>query len=210
MSCSRTLHHKLATLWLPEDCSYLLSHFRPLFRNFQAVIHDFSFHWGINMRWDRDHIPLLIHQHGKEYTNQMRKKCVELHKTGNGYKKATHLKMLISTIGAILKVKQLELLQTCLEEAFYFAPVHSEQDDKRGKKSPRIAVGELQRKVAPWGHQVSKTTSPSCQQIIWKACQKKPFHVIFTCHFKCKCLEFAKRYRNFDWNRVLWSDVTKL
>ena len=40
----------------------------------------------------------------------------------------------------------------------YFAVTHSEEDDKRGKKFPKEFDGELQRKVAYWGHQVSKTT----------------------------------------------------
>ena len=40
----------------------------------------------------------------REHTSKIREKCVELHKSGNGYKIiATHLKMAISIIRAILK-----------------------------------------------------------------------------------------------------------
>ena len=59
----------------------------------------------------------LIHTSSWERSeaNQKTKKCIELHKSGNGYeKRATHLKIPISTARAILK-KQLELLQTYLE-----------------------------------------------------------------------------------------------
>ena len=75
-----------------------------VFMNFQAKIHSFLFHWGINMRWHRDHIPLFIHQHGKDKnTNQMREMCATLHSSRNAYKKiATRLKIPISTVRAIL------------------------------------------------------------------------------------------------------------
>lgn len=56
-----------------------------------------------------------------------------------------------------------------------------------------------------WGHSVSLCAirhHEPCQQNIWKTCQKKAF-VPF--NHKCVnkwCLEFTKRYRNFDWNWV--------
>ena len=76
-----------------------------VFRNFIEVMHNL-FHWGIHMTWHRGHIPLFIHRHGKE--NRTHKsnevKCIELHKSVNGYKKiATCLEMPISTIRAMLK-----------------------------------------------------------------------------------------------------------
>ena len=62
----------------------------------------------------------------------------------------------------------------------YIIPPHTTRRMIREeKKSSRIAVGELQRKVASWGHSISKTTirpSLSCQQIIWKACHEIPRH----------------------------------
>ena len=71
----------------------------------------------------------------------MREKCVGLHKSGNGYKIiATCLKMPISTIRAIFK--KLKCNWNCYKLAWkrthvYFAPTHSEEDDKRGKKFPK-------------------------------------------------------------------------
>ena len=97
----------------------------------------------------------------REHTNQMREKCVELHKSGMAIKKnSLHLKMPISTIRQYLKRwKQLELLHTCLEEDHvYLPPCTARRMKERQNNSPRITVGELQRKVASWGHQVSKTT----------------------------------------------------
>ena len=74
-----------------------------MLKNFQAVIHDFLFHWGINMRWHRGHILLFIHQHGKDKNMQIKQECVELHNSGNGYNKiAIRLKMPISTVRATL------------------------------------------------------------------------------------------------------------
>ena len=40
----------------------------------------------------------------------------------------------------------------------YFAPTHREEDDKRQNNLQGSLHGELQRKVASCGHQVSKTT----------------------------------------------------
>lgn len=37
-----------------------------LCKNFQAVMHDFVINWGTNKSWHRVHIPLVIHQYGKE------------------------------------------------------------------------------------------------------------------------------------------------
>ena len=99
---------------------------------------------------------------------------------------------------------------------FIWAPVHSEKDDKRGKKSPRITVGELQRKVASLGSPKSRSWgSPKLPldvisvptKSFGRHARKKPF---LSFRHKCKRLEFAKRYWNIDWNPVLWSDETKM
>ena len=71
--------------------------------------------------------------------------------------------MAISTVGTILKIsKQLELLQTCLEEdPCLFSPTHRRRI-REAKNSLRITVGELQRKVSSWDHKVSKTKPGRC------------------------------------------------
>ena len=75
----------------------------------------------------------------------MREKYVELHKSGiNGYRKiATHQKMPISTVRAILKK---------------FKATGTVMHLPGSGKSSKIIVGELRTKVASWGRQVSKTT----------------------------------------------------
>ena len=92
------------------------------------------------------HIPLFIH-HGKEHINQMREKCAELHKSGNGNKKvATLLKMPISIVRAILKKFKATGTVTNTPERgpMFIYPSHTERRMiKRPNKSPRITVGEL-------------------------------------------------------------------
>ena len=71
-------------------------------------------------------------------------------------------------------------------------------------------VGELQRKVASWGHQVSKTTIRRhlhANKLFGRLARKKPF---LSFYHKHKRLEFTQGYWNFDWNRVVWSDETKM
>ena len=93
-----------------------------------------------------------------EHTKEMREKCVELHKSGNGCKTiATHLKMPISTIRA----KEFKVTPTVANlpgrgHMFILPPKHSEVD-KRGKKFPKDHCWKIAWKVASWGHQVSKT-----------------------------------------------------
>ena len=48
---------------------------------------------------------------------------------------------------------------------------------------------------------INHKTPPPYQQALWKGCTKK---------FKFKCLKFAKRHWNYDWNSVLWSDETRM
>ena len=124
---------------------------------------------------------------------------------------ATCLKMPISR--AILKKFKATGTVTNLPgrgPMFILPPRTARRMIREAKKSPRITVGELQRKVASWGHQVSKTTIRHhlhANKLFGRHARKKPF---LSFHHKRKCLEFAKRYWNFDWNRVLWSDETKI
>ena len=59
--------------------------------------------------------------------------CVRLHKTGTGYKEiVTHLKMLISTVWAILKNIKATGIVTKLPGRghVYFDPMHSADEEK--------------------------------------------------------------------------------
>ena len=64
--------------------------------------------------------------------------------------------------------------------------------------------------MASWGHQVSKSTI-RCHlhnhSLIGRVARRKPF---LTTRHRRKCLEFAKRHLHYDWNKVLWSDETKI
>ena len=50
----------------PTPIYSILHYYWLYYYNFQEVIHDFSFHRDIHMRWHRSHLPLFIHQHGKD------------------------------------------------------------------------------------------------------------------------------------------------
>ena len=91
----------------------------------------------------------------REHTNKMREKCVELHKSGNGYKNAEnalcpyHKKF--KATGTVTKLPG--------RGPMFILPPHTLRGVIReAKKYPRITVGEFQRKLASWGHQVFKTT----------------------------------------------------
>ena len=96
----------------------------------------------------------------KEHTVQVRQMCVDLHKSGNGYKKiATRLHLPISTVRGI--VKKFKTTGTVVnkpgrERKFMFAPHTVRRMVIEIKKSPKLT--ELQGMVASWGHKVSKTT----------------------------------------------------
>ena len=75
------------------------------------------------------------------------------------------------------------------------------------KKSPKLTVTELHQMVASWGHKVSKTTIRRylhANKLFGRHAGKKTF---LTQNHKHKRLE---RYWAFNWDRVLWSDETKL
>ena len=78
---------------------------------------------------------------------------------GLAIKKATHLKMLICTIRAILKKLKGTASVTNLPgrgPILIFTPHTARRVIREAQNSQRIIVGELQRKVASCGHQVSK------------------------------------------------------
>ena len=147
-----------------------------------------------------------------EHTVQVRQMCVDLHKSGNGYKKiATRLHLPISTVRGI--VKKFKTTGTVVNKPgrgrkFMLPPRTVRRMVREIKKSPKLTVTELQGMVASWGHKVSKTTIRRCLHangLFGRHARKKPF--LTQNHER---LEFAKRYMNFNWDRVLWSDETKI
>ena len=81
---------------------------------------------------------------------------------------------------------------------------------REAKKNPRTTVQELQTLVASWGHKVSKSTIRRhlhTNRLFGRVARRKP---LLRATNKFKHLEFAKCHWNYDWNRVLWSDETKI
>src|SRR4029434_10762560 len=98
----------------------------------------------------------------QEHSDDVQRKVVELHKSGNGYKKiCTLFKIPISTMMAIIKkfkatgdVKN----QPGRGRVCSLTPRTVRRIVRLAKESPRITAGELQRLVESWGQKVSKTT----------------------------------------------------
>ena len=131
---------------------------------------------------------------------------VDLHKCGNGYKKISkRLNIPLSTVRAIIKkFKRYGTIENLMGRG------HNCILPPRTTKSPRITVKELQALVASWGHQVSKSTIRRHlhnHSLIGRVARRKPF---LTTRHRRKRLEFAKRHLHYDWNKVLWSDETKI
>lgn len=95
----------------------------------------------------------------REYSNDVRQKVVELHKSGNGYKKiAQRLKMPISTIRAIIKKFKATgdvNNRPGRGRVSILTPRTVRRMVRVAQKSPRITAGELQTLVGSWGQKVS-------------------------------------------------------
>ena len=78
------------------------------------------------------------------------------------------------------------------------------------KNLPRITAGELQRLFESWGQKVSKTTIRRHlhhHKLFGRVARKKPLLSIIN---KLQRLKFVKCKSDFQWDRVKWSDETKI
>src|SRR4029434_9901420 len=148
------------------------------------------------------------------HSENVRRKVVELHKSGNGYKKISkQLKIPISTIMAIIKkFKATGYVrnQTGRGPVCKLTPCTVRRMVRLAKEYQRITAGELQRLVASWGQKVSKTTIRRHlhhHKLFLRVARKKP---LLSINNKLKRLQFAKCYWDFQWDRVIWSDETKI
>src|SRR4029434_5921143 len=117
----------------------------------------------------------------QEHSVYVQRKVVELHKSGNGYKKISkQLKIPISTIMAIIKkfkatgdVKKISLE----EDVCTLTPRTVRRMVRMTKESPRITAGELQRYIECWGQKVSRTTIRrhlDHHKLFWRVARNKP------------------------------------
>src|SRR4029434_9675996 len=137
-----------------------------------------------------------------------------VHKSRNGHKKISkQLKIPISTIMAIIKkFKATEDVnnQPGKGRVCTLTPHTVRRIFRMAKESPRITAGELQRLFESWGQKVSKTTI-RCHlhhhKLFWRVGRKKP---LLSINNKLNPLQCAKCKSDFRWDRVIWSDVTKI
>src|SRR4029434_7754176 len=150
----------------------------------------------------------------KEHSVEVRQKVVELQISGKGYKKISYqLKIPISTIRAIVKKFKATgdvRNQPGRGPVCKLTPRTVSRMVRVAKESPRITAGELQRLVESWVQKVSKTTI-RCHlhhhKLFGRVARKKP---LLSINNKLKDLQFAKCYWDFQWDRVIWSDETKI
>src|SRR4029434_6922060 len=142
------------------------------------------------------------------HSDNVRQKGVELHKSGNGYKKTSkQLKIPISTIMAIIKKFKATgdvRIQPGRGPICKLTPRTVRRMVRLVKESPRITAGELQRLVEFWGQKVSKTTIRRHlhhHKLFLRVARKKP---LLSINNKLKRLQFAKCKSDFQWDRVIW------
>ena len=148
----------------------------------------------------------------KELVGQKRQMVIDLHKCGNGYKKISKsLNIPLSTVRAI-QFKRYGTVEKLMGRGCncVLPPRILRRMMREATKSSRITVNDLQVLVASWGHQVSKSTI-RCHlhnhSLIGRVARRKRF---LTTRHRRKHLEFAKSHLHYDWNKVLWSDETKM
>ena len=115
----------------------------------------------------------------KEHTVQLRQMCVDLHKSGNGYKKiATRLHLPISTVRGI--VKKFKTTGTVVNKPGrgrkFILPPCSEEDGKRNKKISKAHCHRIARNGSILGSQSLQNNHQAlstCQQAVWEACTEK-------------------------------------
>src|SRR4029434_4500790 len=132
----------------------------------------------------------------QEHSDDVQRKVVELHKSGNGYKKISKLlKIPISAIMAIIKkFKATEEVKNQLGRGRVckLTPHTVRRMVRLAKESPRTTAGELQKLVKSWGQKVSKTTIRRHlhhHKLFGRVARKKP---LLSINNKLKRLQFAK------------------
>ncbi len=116
----------------------------------------------------------------KEHTIQVRQMCVDLHKSGNGYKKiATRLHLPISTVrGIIKKFKTTGTVVNKPGRGRKFILPPRTVDGKRNKKLSKAHCERIATNGSILGSQSLQNNHQAlstCQQAVWEACTEKNF-----------------------------------
>ena len=126
----------------------------------------------------------------KELSNQKSQMVVDLHKSGNGYKK-THKRLNIPlTTMKAMRWNSCKLARKRMQ--VHVVPTQSEEDHEGGKGEPKDRNSTTL--VVSWGHKVSKSTIRHhlhTNRLFGRVAQRKP---LLRATNKFKCLEFAKRH----------------
>ena len=87
--------------------------------------------------------------------------------------------------------------------------MHSDEDGEGGQEGPKDHSWRTADFICILVSQILKIdhTKRPYQQTLWKDCTRKP---LLRATNKFKRLEFDRCHWNYDWNRVLWSDETKI
>jgi hypothetical protein len=113
----------------------------------------------------------------KELAVQKRQMVVDLHKSGNVYKKIhKRLNIPLSTVRAIIKKCKRYGIVENLKTQMHFATQDREEDGERSNKIPKNhceRIAGLSGVLWSPGFKNHHQTAPPQPQALWKGCQKK-------------------------------------
>src|SRR4029434_7974098 len=106
----------------------------------------------------------------------------------------------------IKKFKESAWKRTCV----YIDPTHREEDGTTGKrisKDHSWSIAEVSGVLGSESLQNYHQAPPTSPQVARRVARKKP---LLSINNKLKRLQFAKCKSDFQWDRVIWSDETKI
>lgn len=153
----------------------------------------------------------------KELSKDLREKVIELYKTGKGYKKISkQLRMPISSVQTLIKKwKMRDSVETKSRSGrpTKVSATTARKIVRDAKKNPQITSAKIQDSLKKSGVVVSRCTIRRHLKkngLHGRVASRKP--LLRKCH-KASRLQYSKQHRdkpqNF-WNKVIWSDETKI
>ena len=164
-----------------------------VFWNFQAVIYDFLFHWGINMRWDRCHIPLFIHQQGKDkrtHKSNEGKVCLASkngysylpeNAQGHYFRSSKQLELLLASLPAYA-IQPLQLIQNAAARLVFNLPKFSHITPLLWSLHWLPVATRIRFKVLTLAYAAANKTAPHyLQDSLHAYTPARPLHSAATC-----------------------------
>ena len=171
-----------------------------------SLPHSHTGHWKLNMA-----------PHGKEYSEDLKKRIVALHKDGLGYKKISDtLKLSCSTVAKT--IQRFKRTNSIHNRPRHGRPKKLSARDERHIQ--RLSLDDRRRSAASIAAEVkgvggqpvsAQTTRRTLHEIGLNGCHPRKKPLLKMMHKKaCKQLAEDKQTKDYNWNHVLWSDESKI